>query len=61
MKCPNCNKELTRVNVISECWQKADVDSKGRITNHWGVEEILDTLNIECPECYADISVVIQQ
>ena len=25
MKCPKCNKYIDTVNIISECWQKAEL------------------------------------
>ena len=61
MKCPKCKKEITYVNVISTCWQKADIDKKGKITEYRTVEDIEDTQFIECPECQAKITKYIKQ
>lgn len=55
MKCPNCKEEITQVNVISECLQKADIDVHGEITNFGSVEEIFDAQRIECPSCLTEI------
>lgn len=61
MKCPNCKNELEYVRVYSQCWQKADVDENGVITDYGSTKEILDTLGIECPFCSEDISNVIKE
>jgi hypothetical protein len=58
MKCPNCQKEITKVNIISECWQKAELNGN-KIVNCGSIEEILETVKIECPECYGDIKDVV--
>jgi len=54
MKCPKCKKEITQVNVISECWQKAYL-LKNKINDYDSIEEITETKKIECPECHEDI------
>ena len=59
--CPKCKKEITRVNVISKCWQKANIDNKGKITEFESVEEVMNTLFIECPECLKDITDYIEE
>ena len=59
-KCPKCKAEITQVNVISECWQKADIDEKGKIGNYYSVESVDKTLFIECPECLAKITSFIK-
>ena len=61
MKCPKCKHKLTRVNVISECWQKAWVDAKGKITEYGSVEEVTDTLFIECPDCFVKLDKVVRE
>lgn len=58
-KCPECGAELERVNVISECWQKAELKGD-KITDYGSVEDILDTLYVECPECQAKITKYIK-
>jgi len=60
MKCPKCKKEIDEVNVISECWQKAEID-KGKVFNYGSIEEILETKKVECPECYEDISNYVEE
>jgi DNA-directed RNA polymerase subunit RPC12/RpoP len=55
-KCPNCGEEITSVNVILKCWQKAEIDENGKIIDYGSVEEIFDSLFIECPECLAKIT-----
>jgi endogenous inhibitor of DNA gyrase (YacG/DUF329 family) len=57
MKCPNCKRTITFVHVYSQCRQKADIDKKGNITDYGGVEEIFETLKVECPECYEELVV----
>lgn len=53
MKCPKCGKEITTVNVYSECWQKSTLDGNKIIS--YGSVEVLETTEIECPECHEDI------
>lgn len=62
MKCPKCKIEIMNVNVISECWQKAEVNKKGKITYYGDVEEILETIRIEHSDndCLADITKIIK-
>jgi len=60
VKCPNCGKEISQVNVISECWQKATLQGN-KIIDYGKVEEVLDTVKIECRECYADIQENIKE
>jgi len=58
MKCPKCKKEIKNVNVVSECWQKAEVNKKGKIIDYGGIEEITETIKIEHRdnECWADLT-----
>jgi DNA-directed RNA polymerase subunit RPC12/RpoP len=60
MKCPECKKELTSVDLYSKCWQKVDIDKEGRTTTYGPVEEILETLSIECPYCQKEIKGVTE-
>jgi hypothetical protein len=61
MKCPKCKKEIKKVNVISECWQKGEVNNKGKIVEFGEIEEILETIKIEHRDnnCLADITTLI--
>lgn len=53
-KCPKCFKDIESVRVYSECYQIAMLD--GLKIKDWGsVEEITETIAIECPECSQDI------
>lgn len=61
MKCPNCGKEIETVNVYSQCVQKAEVDKEGKVIDYTAVEEVLETLGIECSECGADITEIIKE
>lgn len=56
MECPKCKTKLDHVHVFSQCWQKAQVDEKGNVSDYGSVEEVLETLAIECPECSEDIT-----
>jgi hypothetical protein len=53
VECPKCHKEITYVNVYSECWQKGFLN-ENKIINYGNVE-VLETTEIECPECYASL------
>ena len=61
MKCPHCNTELEEVTVISRCWQKATLNSKGSIEDYGSLEEILDTISIHCPHCDQDITDLVKE
>lgn len=58
MQCPKCKKEIKNINIISECWQKGEIDEKGVIVHYGSIEEILETKKIECAndECYEDLT-----
>jgi Zn finger protein HypA/HybF involved in hydrogenase expression len=59
MICPKCEKEITHVNVISECWQQGTLDGNKIIS--YGSVEVLETIEIECPECHADIRDYVEE
>ena len=63
MKCPKCKKEIVNVNVISECWQKAEVNKNGEIIDWGSVEDILDTIKIEHRDndCLADLKGIVTE
>ena len=58
MKCPKCKKEIDYVNVYSECVQHGELEGNN-IKEYGAVDEILETLDIECPECTASIKDVV--
>lgn len=62
MRCPECGKEISKVNVISTCghWQKAILKGDKMIA-YGCMEEIIDTTKIECPECCIDIQDYIKE
>ena len=60
MKCPKCKKEIEYVNVISKCWQKAQLENN-KIIDYGSVQEVLDVQFIECPECLEKITEHIKQ
>lgn len=60
MKCPKCKKQISYVNIISNCWQKAYLKGN-KITEYDSIEDVLDTLFIECPECQAKITKYIKE
>ena len=60
MICPNCNKEIKEVNVYSLAQQKAVLDGN-KIIHYGGVEILLDTEEIECPECFTDITNSVEE
>ena len=55
MECPKCKKEIEYVNVISNCWQKAELKGN-KIIKYGSVQAVLDTQFIECPECLKEIT-----
>ena len=54
MICPKCKKEITCVNVISKAWQIGTLKGND-IADYGPVEEIEETIAVECPECSEDI------
>ncbi len=61
MKCPNCQQEIARVRVYSECWQYATL--RGReIVEYGSIEEVSDDYSvIECPDCNEDLTKRVQR
>ena len=60
MKCPKCKKEIKTVNIISECWQKGDVEGN-KIVDIGSVEDVLDTIKIEHRDndCLANLTKIL--
>jgi len=52
MKCPGCKKVINKVRVFSQCSQSGFLREKTR-TISWYDNDItvLETLDIECPDC----------
>ncbi len=59
MKCPKCKKGLENVNVYSEALQIAELNDNS-IISYGSVEEIFETLRIECPFCGKEITKLIK-
>ena len=56
MKCPHCKKNLTMVDVYSECYQEADIDDEGNIVKYYSVEDLSDeATDVECNQCHKSI------
>ncbi len=60
MKCPVCGKELFWVNIYGECYQHGYLEGN-RVVSYGAVKEVLETIAIECPECAADLSEVVEE
>ena len=61
MLCPKCKKEIRNADVISKCWQKASVDKTGQLYNYGSVENINETISVNCSNCDADITTLVKQ
>ena len=61
MICPKCKKEISEVNIMSNCWQKADINKEGTVTDYGTVKDVVDTILIECPKCQANITDCIKE
>jgi hypothetical protein len=62
MKCPKCGKDIERVIVVSQCWQYGQLaENSNKIVEYGSVENITDTILIECPECSQDIMKEVEQ
>jgi len=60
MECPKCNKKIEFVWVISKCQQRGWLKGNN-IDIYDSVDEILEPLIIECPECGNDIQKYIKE
>jgi hypothetical protein len=63
MKCPKCKKEIKNINIISECWQKGEVNPVTNTVEEIGsIEEITETVKIEHRDndCLADLTKIIK-
>jgi hypothetical protein len=63
MKClnPNCNKELVKAIVISECWQHAEFNDAGDKLVHYEHPVVEQTIRIECPYCLTNITDIVKE
>ncbi len=60
--CPKCDKELDEVNVVTECSRPLIINKEGFGTDYSAVDWIgSDTLRIECPHCFLEITDYIQE
>lgn len=50
MKCPKCKAEIDHVLVFSKCLQHGELRDN-KIIDYGGIEEVFETLSIECPIC----------
>lgn len=60
MKCPKCKKEINQVVVTSECWQYGELEGN-KIKDYGSVEEILNTIDVDCPECGESIKDAVEE
>ena len=62
IKCPNkkCGKKLEYVRVYSEAWQKGWLKGK-TIETYDSVEELTETIAIECPYCGHDVRNLVEE
>lgn len=60
MRCPFCNKEIERVIVYSECYQYGYLSGKA-IIDYGSVQEVLETIDIECPECGNSLKGLVEE
>ena len=51
--CPSCKKELDSVRLYSECYQLCAL-KYNTIIDYGSVEELTETIAIECPHCGYD-------
>lgn len=64
IKCPLCNTETEHLRVYSRCSQSAKVnvvDGELQITEYDAVNEIYETLAIECPNCDGELTNEVNQ
>jgi len=60
MKCPKCDAEIKNVRVYSEAYQVGELKGS-KIDGYGPVQELTETIAIECPECGEDIINYIEQ
>ncbi len=63
MQCPECEKEITKVNVIVQAVQCVSLIPETNRTAHatYGRPDIQSTEFIECPLCCADITNAVEE
>lgn len=59
--CPRCNEKLEKVVVLSECKQFGYVDEDNNIRNYSSVENIFETIAIECEHCGQNLMGVVKE
>ena len=60
MKCPKCDENIETVRVYSEAYQVSTLKGS-KIDNYGSVQELTETVAIECPICGEDIINYIEQ
>lgn len=59
MQCPECKAEIDHVNVLSQCIQKAHLEGNKLV--EYEHPDVLDTEIIECPECGANLTDMVEE
>ena len=60
LTCPKCKNGLENIWVISKCWQQAEIENYN--LDYYGeVEEVGETLDIECMLCGEDIKSYLEE
>ena len=54
-RCMNCHTDLEQVDVFSKCMQVGTVDVT-KLVDFGAVEQVHETLYIECPKCFAQLN-----
>jgi|WetSurSiteA1Bulk_404760.scaffolds.fasta_scaffold446913_1 hypothetical protein len=62
MKCPNCKKTINSVRVFSQCGQTGYLKDKSRKISWYDNDiTVMETLDIECPECATSIKDKVEE
>jgi hypothetical protein len=60
MKCPKCKEEISWVVVVSQCIQHGELEGN-KIKSYGTVEEIEDTIEIDCSMCGKNITKFVKE
>jgi len=61
MKCPNCDKELTKIKGYGQCFQEVTITENGKPINYSSPEVLEGDYAYECPECCEDLTEFVKE
>ena len=59
-RCPDCKEELDYVDVFADCHRRGHL-REDKIIFYTEVDNISETVELECPKCRNDLSGIIKE